>query len=63
MHENEIKEEIKTRKMLDSYKSGTAATGGALSVYFDLTNLKETEEKLKAFFKAKKFIDELKARV
>lgn len=52
MQENNIKQ--------DSYTIGTAATGGALKVYFDLSNLKETEERLKNFFKAKIYIDKIK---
>ena len=44
----------------DSYTMGTAATGGALKVYFDLSNLKESQEKIENFFKAKIFIEKLK---
>lgn len=47
----------------DSFTIGTAATTGALKVYFDLNDLEGTQKKLENFFKTKIFVDELKARL
>ena len=44
----------------DSFTLGTAATNGALKVYFDLSDTKEVEKKLTNFFKTKRFIDTIR---
>ena len=59
MNENEIKK-MNKKELPDSFSIGTPATTGSLKCYIDMEDLETCEKKLKAFFKLKKFIDQLK---
>ena len=48
--------ETSKKIMQDSYTAGTPGKGGSLKVYFDMSNLKDTQIRLENYIKVKEWL-------